>query len=62
MSWNPFANWKARRGLKETAATLERENARLRDELAVCRAVLRGIAVQAEKVSRESRSKSEIGI
>ena len=41
---------------------LVRDNERLRDELAVCKAVLRGIAVQAEKVSRESRSKSEIGI
>jgi hypothetical protein len=57
-----FKRWHRARDTKAIVATLERENARLRDELSVCKAVLRGIAVQAEKVSRESRSKSEIGI
>ena len=46
---------------QKIVAGLVRDNERLRDELAVCKAVLRGIAVQAEKVSRESRSKSEVG-
>jgi len=36
-------------------AKLVSDNERLRDELAVCRAVLRSIAVQAEKLSREPR-------
>jgi hypothetical protein len=54
-----FTRWRTVKELKATAATLERENARLRDELSVCRAVLRGIATQAEKVSRESRSTTE---
>jgi len=43
---------------KAMVANLVRDNERLRDELAVCKAVLRGIAVQAEKVSREPRSKA----
>ena len=43
---------------QEAMYRLVHDNERLRDELAVCRAVLRGIAVQAEKVSREPRSKA----
>ena len=57
-----FKRWHRARDIQAIVATLTAENERLRDELSVCKAVLRSIAVQAEKLSRESRSKSEVGI